>query len=102
MWRSIITAAPASAIKATRRLSRSLRKTSKNSSINGESIRMISYSPSQALKIAITGAGGQLGFDLIRVLSKEHKLFALSKSDMNVINAVGVMKCIREICPDVV
>lgn len=54
------------------------------------------------MKILITGAGGQLGYDLIRVLTPRHELWALTKKDLDVTDADQVMKTVQFIKPDVI
>ena len=54
------------------------------------------------MKVLITGAGGQLGYDLIRVLSTNHKVIAKTRADLDVTNEVDVFSTIRKVKPDVV
>ncbi|MDI6892254.1 MAG: dTDP-4-dehydrorhamnose reductase [Actinomycetota bacterium] len=53
------------------------------------------------MKILITGSEGQLGRDLVRVLSDEHELFPFDL-DMDVTVLDGTMKTVTTISPDVV
>lgn len=54
------------------------------------------------MKILITGAGGQLGYDLIRVLSPRHEIWAMKKKDLDVTNEGQVMEVIQRIKPNVI
>ncbi|MBI4744275.1 MAG: dTDP-4-dehydrorhamnose reductase [Actinobacteria bacterium] len=53
------------------------------------------------MKIIVTGASGQLGCDLTKVLESEHNLF-LFDIDLDVTDAKKVLKTAKEISPDVV
>lgn len=53
------------------------------------------------VKVLITGSEGQLGRDLVRVLSDEHELFPFDL-DMDVTDFDGTMKTVTTISPDVV
>jgi dTDP-4-dehydrorhamnose reductase len=54
------------------------------------------------VKIVITGAGGQLGHDLIRALSPAHELLPLSREQLDVTDELAVMQQITACCPDVI
>lgn len=54
------------------------------------------------MNILITGAGGQLAFDLIKVLSSQHKLFPFTKQELDIKDFYKVYHCILNIKPDVV
>ncbi|HEY0829487.1 MAG TPA: dTDP-4-dehydrorhamnose reductase [Bacilli bacterium] len=54
------------------------------------------------MKILITGAAGQLGSDLTRVLQADHELFALSKTELNVVDADQVFAAVHHARPEVI
>lgn len=54
------------------------------------------------MRILITGAGGQLGFDLVKVLAAKHKLFALTKTELDIRNLKKVMDTVDQIKPHVI
>lgn len=54
------------------------------------------------MKIAITGAGGQLGRDLIRVLGPVHELLPYTRQQLDVRDEEAVVRLIGETQPDVV
>ncbi|MFE5320245.1 dTDP-4-dehydrorhamnose reductase [Paenibacillus sp. NPDC056579] len=54
------------------------------------------------MKVLITGAGGQLGHDLIRVLSGSHQLFAHTRADLNIADEQAVYAAIRKAQPDII
>lgn len=56
------------------------------------------------MRVLITGAGGQLGTDLQRILLDQLnvKCYALSRKDLNVTDASGVRDCMNSIRPEVV
>jgi dTDP-4-dehydrorhamnose reductase len=54
------------------------------------------------MKIAITGAGGQLGQDLIRVLSVSHEVVSLSRSELDVTEWDAVRSLLVRTKPDAV
>lgn len=54
------------------------------------------------MNILITGAGGQLAFDLIKVLSSQHKLFPFTKQELDIRDVYKVRQCLLKINPDVV
>ncbi|GAA4841736.1 dTDP-4-dehydrorhamnose reductase [Paenibacillus vulneris] len=54
------------------------------------------------MKVFITGAGGQLGYDLIRVLSSKHQVVAMTRAELDVTNETAVFQAIRNIKPDAV
>ncbi|OXM83476.1 dTDP-4-dehydrorhamnose reductase [Paenibacillus rigui] len=56
------------------------------------------------MNIVITGAGGQLGHDLIRVLgsSGEHRVSAMSRQELDVTDENAVFKAIAAIRPEVI
>lgn len=54
------------------------------------------------MKVLITGAGGQLGQDLIRVLSGSHQLFAHTRAGLNIADEAAVYAAIRKAQPDIV
>ncbi|ULL17947.1 dTDP-4-dehydrorhamnose reductase [Paenibacillus sp. H1-7] len=54
------------------------------------------------MKVLITGAGGQLGHDLIRVLSGSHQLFAHTRTDLNIADEQAVYAAIRKAQPDII
>ncbi|UQZ86632.1 dTDP-4-dehydrorhamnose reductase [Paenibacillus konkukensis] len=54
------------------------------------------------MKLLITGAGGQLGRDLIRVLSDRHEVVALTRKELDVADEAAVLAAACEIGPDAV
>ncbi|WP_282941185.1 dTDP-4-dehydrorhamnose reductase [Paenibacillus sp. RC67] len=54
------------------------------------------------MKILITGAGGQLGYDLIRVLSVNHEVIAKTRADLDVTNEAAVFNTMRHENPQIV
>ncbi|MCR8629700.1 dTDP-4-dehydrorhamnose reductase [Paenibacillus radicis (ex Xue et al. 2023)] len=54
------------------------------------------------MNILITGAGGQLGRDLIRVLSKKHKLIAKTRKELDITNEQSVREAVLKCRPDVI
>lgn len=54
------------------------------------------------MKVMITGAGGQLGRDLQRILSVKHCCFALTRQELDVTDGAGVKSIVKDIGPDVI
>lgn len=54
------------------------------------------------MKILITGAGGQLGFDLVKVLAAKHTMFALTKNELDIRELHKVMEIVNQIKPHVI
>ncbi|MEW9672165.1 dTDP-4-dehydrorhamnose reductase [Ammoniphilus sp. 3BR4] len=54
------------------------------------------------MKILVTGAGGQLGRDLVRILSKEHKVFGYSRHELDITDPAQVLACLRQLKPHAV
>lgn len=54
------------------------------------------------MRVLITGAGGQLGHDLIRVLSGSHQLAAYTRVNLDVTDETAVQAAILQAMPDVV
>jgi dTDP-4-dehydrorhamnose reductase len=54
------------------------------------------------MNILITGASGQLGNDLVRVLGEEHVLAALTRHDLDVTDRQEVMAATAQLQPDVI
>jgi dTDP-4-dehydrorhamnose reductase len=54
------------------------------------------------LKIIITGSSGQLGCDLIRVLSSSHELTSLTRGDLDITDNEKVMGMVSYFQPDVI
>ncbi|MEK8131257.1 dTDP-4-dehydrorhamnose reductase [Paenibacillus filicis] len=54
------------------------------------------------MKLLITGAGGQLGRDLVRVLESEHTCYALTREELDVTDGDALSGRIRSIAPDAV
>ncbi|MVO97975.1 dTDP-4-dehydrorhamnose reductase [Paenibacillus lutrae] len=54
------------------------------------------------MKVLITGAGGQLGRDLIRVLAARHELHALTRGQLDVGDDTAVEAVVNRIRPDVI
>lgn len=53
-------------------------------------------------KILITGALGQVGYELKRSLSSLGKVIAIDKDEMDFTNAASIRKLIREVSPDII
>ncbi|PYI52106.1 dTDP-4-dehydrorhamnose reductase [Paenibacillus flagellatus] len=54
------------------------------------------------MRAVITGAGGQLGHDLIRVLAPDHRLYAYTKAELDVTNMERVREAVEDARPDVI
>jgi dTDP-4-dehydrorhamnose reductase len=54
------------------------------------------------MKVAVIGANGQLGSDLVEAFSLSHEVQALTHSDIEVVDVDSVNKVLREINPDAV
>ncbi|MFC4765795.1 dTDP-4-dehydrorhamnose reductase [Effusibacillus consociatus] len=54
------------------------------------------------MKIAITGANGQLGHDLVNLLSHDHQVFGLSRQVMDITNFPQVVETVQRIKPDAI
>jgi dTDP-4-dehydrorhamnose reductase len=54
------------------------------------------------MKILVTGAGGQLGYDLIRVLSRHYEVVAASREELDVTDAGAVTNTLRHVLPEIV
>ncbi len=54
------------------------------------------------MKIFITGAGGQLGYDLKRCLSRTHQVVAATRQQLDITNAEQVNDAIQAAKPDVI
>ncbi|WP_028547599.1 dTDP-4-dehydrorhamnose reductase [Paenibacillus sp. UNC451MF] len=54
------------------------------------------------MKVLITGAGGQLGYDLIRVLSGSHQVIAMTRAELDVADEAAVNTTFRQMKPQVV
>jgi dTDP-4-dehydrorhamnose reductase len=54
------------------------------------------------LKMMITGSSGQLGSEIVRVLSSSHELFPLTRGDLDVTNTKKVMEVVTAVEPDVI
>ncbi|MBM7622072.1 dTDP-4-dehydrorhamnose reductase [Bacillus tianshenii] len=52
--------------------------------------------------ILITGAGGQLGKDLIRKLSQMHSVYSFNKNELDITNKALVEQTINNISPDII
>lgn len=57
---------------------------------------------SRSLRVMITGASGQLGYDLIRALNSGHRLYALSRKQLDVTDEEAVLSVVRKFRPDVI
>lgn len=58
--------------------------------------------PRRRRRILVTGASGMLGSDLVPALSAAgHEVYARSRSDLDVRDAAGVRRAVRELGPDV-
>lgn len=53
------------------------------------------------MKLLITGAGGQLGQDCVRLMLDRHEICALTSKQLNITQAEAVREAVREIRPDV-
>lgn len=54
------------------------------------------------MKILITGAGGQLAYDLVRILSSEHELFPMTKQELNITDYDKATEIVRNVMPDAI
>ena len=54
------------------------------------------------MKILITGAGGQLGFDCRRVFGKPHQVTARGHRELDITRPASVDAVIAKISPDVI
>ena len=54
------------------------------------------------MKFLITGANGQLGYDLRRVIPEKHKILGFSKSELDITDFDKVRKILKDVKPDVV
>lgn len=54
------------------------------------------------MKILITGAGGQLGTDLVKVLSGHHEVFPLVREKMDVTDMKQVLEVVETVLPDTI
>ncbi|TVY11821.1 dTDP-4-dehydrorhamnose reductase [Paenibacillus cremeus] len=54
------------------------------------------------MKILITGAGGQLGRDLIRVLGQAHECIPMTRASLDVGDEAAVRACFESVRPDAV
>lgn len=54
------------------------------------------------MNILITGAGGQLGYDLVRVLGDQHSLTALTRTELDVTDEEAVSKTVQQHKPSII
>lgn len=54
------------------------------------------------MKLLITGAGGQLGQDCVRLMRNRHDICALTSKQLNITQAAAVRHTVQEVLPDVV
>jgi dTDP-4-dehydrorhamnose reductase len=54
------------------------------------------------MKLLITGAGGQLGQDCVRLMRTRHDICALTSTQLNITQADAVRHTVQEVLPDVV
>jgi len=54
------------------------------------------------MKLVVIGANGQLGTDLLEVLSKEHNVIGLNHADIEITDIDSVKNALSEIKPDIV
>jgi dTDP-4-dehydrorhamnose reductase len=54
------------------------------------------------MKVVVTGANGQLGQDLVRIIGDLHKVVGLGRSDLDIRDLDECKKIIRQLKPDVI
>jgi dTDP-4-dehydrorhamnose reductase len=54
------------------------------------------------MRIVITGANGQLGKDLVRVLKENHEVYGFGRDRLDICNSEECLRVVQEIRPDVV
>jgi dTDP-4-dehydrorhamnose reductase len=54
------------------------------------------------MSVLVTGAGGQLGYDLIRVLSRHYEVVAATRDELDVTDAGAVKNILRHVLPEIV
>jgi dTDP-4-dehydrorhamnose reductase len=52
------------------------------------------------MRVLITGASGQLGMDLVKILSPQFQVYGYSKQELDVINLPSVLKAVYAVMPD--
>jgi dTDP-4-dehydrorhamnose reductase len=56
----------------------------------------------EEVRVLVTGAGGQLGADLLRVPAGEHEVVGLTRAELDVTDPAAIEKAVVEVQPDVV
>ena len=51
------------------------------------------------MKILVTGANGQLGYEILRMLN-QYEVFGFGKDELDITDAASVHKCMEEVEPD--
>jgi dTDP-4-dehydrorhamnose reductase len=54
------------------------------------------------MRVLVTGAGGKLGYDLIRVLSRHYEVVAATRDELDVTDAGAVKNTLRHVLPEIV
>lgn len=54
------------------------------------------------MKVLITGANGQLGSDLVRILQSHHDVFGFSRLELDITVLASVQEKVRHIVPDII
>jgi dTDP-4-dehydrorhamnose reductase len=54
------------------------------------------------MRVLVTGAGGKLGYDLIRVLSRHYEVVSVARDELDVTNAGAVNHTLRAVLPEIV
>ena len=54
------------------------------------------------MRIAVTGAGGQLGQAMVRRLAERHTVTALARADLDIADATAVERAVAALHPDAI
>ncbi|MEB3103756.1 dTDP-4-dehydrorhamnose reductase [Ferviditalea candida] len=54
------------------------------------------------MKIVVTGAGGQLGQDLVRIMNEQHEVFGLTRNELDIKDLQQTQSVIESIRPDAI